>query len=683
MPSDLEKTLGLAQAGFYLLPLTPEGKTPIVKHWKEESTKDIATIESWFKGRAPNIGIDCEKSGLCVIDVDCKAGKLGKESFQKLKEQNTFDKTIVVHTPSGGFHLYYKGEGVRSSQNRLGSGIDIRAEGGYVVAPGSTIDGIPYTMDRDASAAIACLPDWVAPLLAEKKSRPRQTNKVLSEDAPADISWAISFLKKHEPAVEGDGGDIHTYKTFCQLKESGISMQTAIDLVDEHWNHLCSPPWDITELEKKAESAWRSAINATGELSPEVEFDKISYHNIETPKQVLNGKLLYRAQHLDETLIPNRKWVFGSLAIRKNVSIIVAPGGTGKSTLALAIGLSKTTGHRLMGMDPKGVGRVAIYNNEDNLEEMNRREAAARKYYKIDRKELCDRDGSRLFLSSGEHHMLKIIKRAKNGELKQEDVDPLIEELVQHKIDMIIVDPLAETHGAKENDNEEMIVVGSAYRHIAQMANCSVVLIHHTRKLQGASTEGHSGNMDSMRGASSLSGLARIIVTFDGMDKKQAKQFHIPEDQRWRYVSLQHAKANLSPGDANSLWFEKVSEHINVTDSDPDGESVGVLKPVSFGELRSHATENNMELINSISLFVQDGPMQVSELSRQITSTIPFFLDKNPSALTKSINRIFDASDVYPLENVNLVRSPIGTNKGHIITMVDKAPLAIDIDDLL
>ena len=90
-----------------------------------------------------------------------------------------------------------------------------------------------------------------------------------------------------------------------------------------------------------------------------------------------------------------------------------------------------------------------------------------------------------------------------------------------------------------------------------------------------------------------------------------------------------------------------------------------------------------MELINSISLFVQDGPMQVSELSRQITSTIPFFLDKNPSALTKSINRIFDASDVYPLENVNLVRSPIGTNKGHIITMVDKAPLAIDIDDLL
>ena len=78
-------------------------------------------------------------SGLVVVDVDPAHG--GRDTLAELVAHGLTPPTRYVHTGSGGLHLYYRHPGphlkVLNSAGRLGPGIDIRADGGYVVAPPS------------------------------------------------------------------------------------------------------------------------------------------------------------------------------------------------------------------------------------------------------------------------------------------------------------------------------------------------------------------------------------------------------------------------------------------------------------------------------------------------------------------------------------------------------------------
>jgi hypothetical protein len=100
-------------------------------------------------------------SGLVVIDVDPAHG--GKQTIAVLKDRGLITPTRFVCTGSGGLHLYYKHPGphvkVLCSQGILGPGIDVRADGGYVVAPPAIhpLTRQPYLW-ADESAAISEMP---------------------------------------------------------------------------------------------------------------------------------------------------------------------------------------------------------------------------------------------------------------------------------------------------------------------------------------------------------------------------------------------------------------------------------------------------------------------------------------------------------------------------------------------
>ncbi len=112
------------------------GKCPRGK-WKDESTTDQDTIRGWWK-RWPtaNIGIDCGKSGLLVLDADTY-----KESFEGEKLLSPSDEeTVTTLTGGGGVHLWYKRTADKdwgNAKKGLPDGIDIRGAGGYIVAPPS------------------------------------------------------------------------------------------------------------------------------------------------------------------------------------------------------------------------------------------------------------------------------------------------------------------------------------------------------------------------------------------------------------------------------------------------------------------------------------------------------------------------------------------------------------------
>jgi hypothetical protein len=121
--------------GISVIPLQPKEKLPLVQ-WREYSSR-LATeeeIEKWWTDNPEaNIGIVTGKiSGLTVVDFDVKNGLSPKYS--------RFPTTKTIKTPSGGFHLYYKyfpGIKTVSDVFKDSSGIDIRNDGGYVVAPPS------------------------------------------------------------------------------------------------------------------------------------------------------------------------------------------------------------------------------------------------------------------------------------------------------------------------------------------------------------------------------------------------------------------------------------------------------------------------------------------------------------------------------------------------------------------
>jgi hypothetical protein len=601
MLAKLEHALELARRGFYIFPCNPNSKTPAVA-WTYVSTRNEGRIRNWWTGRDGdwpqdfNIAIDCGKSNLFVLDVDTKKGRRGLASFRELDMQYGITDTFMVRTPSKGFHLYYRGGKYRNSAGKLGEGLDTRSAGGYVMAPGSTIEvgDYPgeYTIEKDVT--IEPIDGWLDELL---KPRPGELTadkgKVFSEDHPDDIDRASEFASNYEPAIEGSGGDHHTFVFFCRLKEIGVSKEKALELADLYWNLRCSPPWEHEDLAAKCNSAWKSAQNATGSLSAHAEFD------IPVDKTPPEPDLLTPLRQIDIRDIPPRQWVYGSLAMRGIVSVIVASAGAGKSTLAIAIGVSKATDKPVLGMETHGRGRVAVYNNEDDLDELERRTHAALQFYKIPLPEVLAPDADEagkpwLYLNSGVENPLRIAKRSDKTNLIRPDMmQELIDNLIFHGIDMLIVDPFITTHDANENDNGEIDKVARMWAYVAKAANCAVVLVHHTRKLSGASTDGHSGNLDSMRGASALGGVARIVVTFDGMSPKHAKKYAVAAEDRWRYLLLEQAKGNFSKPTDNRLWFERHGEIINPTEDNPDGESIGVLRPVNLEKRPDNVLTHN------------------------------------------------------------------------------------------
>jgi hypothetical protein len=158
--------LTYAAMGLYVFPVAVKGgeKTPLVK-WREVSTTDAGVIRSWWtRWSEASIGIDCGKSKLVVVDLDVKDGKDGPGEWKKLTDGKAVPATFYVRTPSGGWHLWFRDPDSKYnlSADKVAPGVDIRAVGGLVVAPGS--DGYTWLAEAPLSLDdVPAMPDGIIP----------------------------------------------------------------------------------------------------------------------------------------------------------------------------------------------------------------------------------------------------------------------------------------------------------------------------------------------------------------------------------------------------------------------------------------------------------------------------------------------------------------------------------------
>jgi P4 family phage/plasmid primase-like protien len=165
----LERALAYIELGWPVFPLIPNSKKPLTKNgFKDASTSAFRVTKWWTDHPDANIGIATgQVSQLAVLDVDVKNGAKGLESLKGIKG---LTPTLIAKTPSGGWHYYYLLTHPLRSRNGLLPGIDLKADGGYVVAPGSTIDDVPYEW-FDPEAHQTALPDTILEIFNQKKER--------------------------------------------------------------------------------------------------------------------------------------------------------------------------------------------------------------------------------------------------------------------------------------------------------------------------------------------------------------------------------------------------------------------------------------------------------------------------------------------------------------------------------
>lgn len=264
---------------------------------------------------------------------------------------------------------------------------------------------------------------------------------------------------------------------------------------------------------------------------------------------------------VDPRSIAARTFLYGKHYIRKFASVTVAPGGLGKSTLVLAECIAMATGRAILGVKPCGLLKVVYFNAEDPFDEIQRRVLAICQHYEIDQAELV----GQLFIASGRDQEL-ILSKGDDGAIIEATFD-LVERYAEaENIDVFAFDPLANMTEAPET-NDAFRRLGKRISRMADRLNCSVELVHHTRKLNG-----NEASVEDSRGGSALIGAVRAGRALNPMTAEDAAKAGL--DTHIDHFRIEAAgKNNLSRSSPHSTWFKRVSIDL------PNGDEVASLEP--------------------------------------------------------------------------------------------------------
>lgn len=131
----IQHALAYARMGYPVFPLIPQTKRPILEHGFLDATTDQMLIQHWWK-RWPDANVGLATEGLVVFDQDPGGDEWLMEYI------DTLEPASRQRTPRGGAHFVFRqnGERWRNSSGKVAEGVDVRADGGYIVAAPSHVD---------------------------------------------------------------------------------------------------------------------------------------------------------------------------------------------------------------------------------------------------------------------------------------------------------------------------------------------------------------------------------------------------------------------------------------------------------------------------------------------------------------------------------------------------------------
>ncbi len=213
----LATVLALAGKGWRLFPCLPRSKKPCIKEWPTLATTDPEQLRTWaHEHPGCNWALATgPASGVWAMDCDVKPCPSCPPETRKVNGASTLKNlmaqhgalplTLITVTHHGNQYLFkYPSDRTIRNENagkKLGDGLDIRGDGGYVMVPPSVHPvGSPYRF-ADADAELANAPEWLI-RMAEGAAPPTEQHPANNSDCipkgkgePAKFSCAIKLLK--------------------------------------------------------------------------------------------------------------------------------------------------------------------------------------------------------------------------------------------------------------------------------------------------------------------------------------------------------------------------------------------------------------------------------------------------------------------------------------------------------
>ncbi len=231
---------------FRVFPCRVHAKTPLVEHGFKEATNEPARIRTWWtQWPDANVAIATGAvSGILVLDVDPRHG--GDDTLEALQAQNAkLPQTPTVLTGGGGLHFYFRHPGgvVPNSAGKVAQGIDVRGDGGYVIAPRSIHEsGNRYLWEvssRIDEIPLAEIPQWLLKRMMEASSatgeQPRFSPRPVFEDGTRNEYLYRTARSAH-----------------AKFK---LNADELLNLLRGINQSRCKPPLDESELAKIAHNA--------------------------------------------------------------------------------------------------------------------------------------------------------------------------------------------------------------------------------------------------------------------------------------------------------------------------------------------------------------------------------------------------------------------------------------------
>jgi len=481
------------------------GKHPRVP-WKESATTDQVRIAGWWtQWPDANIGIATGVgSGLWVLDLDNKKsidigdGLLigqGTHSLRALELQyEALPETLVQVTGSGGNHFLFRypsgtGTDLRNRTN-LVPGIDVRGEGGYIVAPPSNhVSGNTYQwVDQDQP--LAEVPEW----LRDVAQRPRNVRE----------------LEAGQTVGEGGRND-YLYRIGSKLRgEKDLSFLELVGVLGAYNAEYCDPPVEEDELIRIAKNVDQLPAN---EPDPVIMIPSGRMVMGDTT-DMRAGDDLATSLHdlLTKQIDPPQPLVSGLIDAGTGI-LMVGPPNVGKSWMAMDLALAVATGTEWL--DHPTEQAPVLYIDEEGSEWGDQQ----RFLMMVEGRRIGSAIDLPLHLAIGKQFKLDTPRGLTA-------VRRMIE---RYRPSLIIVDSLVRVQSGDENSSRDMEKFFAIAKKIQSTTGAAMLFIHHVRK-PGKDDDGLD-LMSIIRGSSEIPAYFDSIFIVKG--NENGVEFHVNK-QRWR-----------------------------------------------------------------------------------------------------------------------------------------------------
>jgi hypothetical protein len=279
-PSLLEAALDYVTQGFKVFPVGLD-KKPLTKHGFKDATQIQARVQELW-GQRPNAGIATPTDGLTVLDFDAKHGGLDSKEDIDLKF-GKLPTTRTHRTGGGGLHYIYRnpnGSNIRNTVEFGGyKGVDLRANGGYIVLPPSLHEsGNRYEVVDDSEIAMA--PDWLLKIALSRKLSPtigiKTGQPIPHGQRNASLASLAGTMRRREMSqIAIEAALLEVNRTQCQPPLTDNEVRAIAESIAKYpvadGNNISSINYSPTNTRSSSERDKSVTVSVTKPLSEQIE----------------------------------------------------------------------------------------------------------------------------------------------------------------------------------------------------------------------------------------------------------------------------------------------------------------------------------------------------------------------------------------------------------------------------